>query len=331
MYNISLEDLLGVLHAYAPAKVDALSYNKRSVEYGQLPVGLKIHDLDDVLQPLTVRLGGLYKRGNYYRHENASVCMVLPPVGSARAAVMLLECIDLAVGGRLFRNPLVQIQVCSAGKLRSVSTALLGVGRYIGSDYFPKYNLDDFATTFTTRPKGLVGVGYAYPRGKRMVIYDAEGAFDPDFEYWWPDSNGPLIEESLPFTERTDILDCKTPLDIYNVNLIATLLVHRTHGGYWGSLGESFVEEMSELLRHHYLEEVLIAPWVRGPGDPPQEDGKFVEALREIIGCVYDDAVRMAKGGSRETGVLYRTKALLQRYRNAIARHAQALRKEDYL
>lgn len=329
MYNVSLEDVLDVLYDWAPAKVDALSRNKRSVEYGQLSVGLKIHDLGQVLQPLLERLGSRYHVTNHYRHEKANLCMVLPPLGSARTAVSLLECIDLVVGGRLFRNPLVQIQVCSPGKLRSVSTALLGAGRYIGSDYFPRYNADDFATTFTETPWGFGGIGYAYPRGKRMIIYDAEGDFDPNFEYWATGSLGLEVYPNLPFCERTDVLDCKTPLDIYNVNRIATLLVHRTHGGYWFELGEYFVEEMTAILRRHHLGEVLIAPWVSGPESPPDDDLRFAEALREVIGCVFDDAVRLAKGGSPEGGILYQTKALLQKYHNLVLKYGQATRMGD--
>jgi len=120
-YRYSFEDLLALLHGHAPAKVDAVALHRRRVEHGHLSVGLKIHCLGDGSQfsTLVEGLGGAQKilDVNYYKHSHASLCLVLPPVGSARSAILLLECIEHFIGSALFSNPEIQIQVCSPGRL----------------------------------------------------------------------------------------------------------------------------------------------------------------------------------------------------------------------
>src|SRR5262249_35439391 len=93
-YRYSFEDLLALLHGRAPAKVDAVALHRRRVEHGHLSVGLKIHCLGGGSQfsTLVEGLGGAQKilDVNYYKHCHASLCLVLPPVGSARSAIILL-------------------------------------------------------------------------------------------------------------------------------------------------------------------------------------------------------------------------------------------------
>ena len=97
-YQYSFEDLLALLHGRSPAKVDAVALNRRRVEHGHLSVGLKIHCLGDGRQfsTLVEGLGGAQKilDVNFYKHSHASLCLVLPPVGSARSAILLLESIE---------------------------------------------------------------------------------------------------------------------------------------------------------------------------------------------------------------------------------------------
>ena len=106
-----------------------------------------------------------------------------------------------------------------------------------------------------------------YRRGQRLVIYDAGGDFDRSFEWWERSSNGKdrLVRPELPFENgRTDLLIGNgSRLDIENVNLLATLLVHAQHQGYWSKLGEQFEEEMLVLLDRHLLAGLVSAPWVR--------------------------------------------------------------------
>src|SRR6516164_2644119 len=112
-YRYSFEDLLALLHGHAPAKVDAVALHRRRVEHGHLSVGLKIHCLGGGSQfsTLVEGLGGAQKilDVNYYKHCHASLCLVLPPVGSARSAILLLECIEHFIGSALFSNPEIQI------------------------------------------------------------------------------------------------------------------------------------------------------------------------------------------------------------------------------
>jgi len=166
-YQYSFEDLLALLHGHAPAKVDAVALHRRRVEHGYLSVGLKIHCLGDGGQfsTLVEGLGGAQKilNVNYYKHSHASLCLVLPPVGSARSAILLLECIEHFIGSALFSNPQIQLQVCSPGRLSARRSALLAIGFYLGSDTLRRYTLGDLATSFAQRQP--------YPRGRRLVLY----------------------------------------------------------------------------------------------------------------------------------------------------------------
>jgi hypothetical protein len=123
-------------HARA-CSVDAVSLHRRRVEHGRLSVGLKIHCLGDGKQfsTLVAGLGGRTKvlDINYYKHSRASLCLVLPPVGNARSAILLLECIGQFIGSALFSNPAIQIQVCSPGRLDARRSALLAIGGGHGS------------------------------------------------------------------------------------------------------------------------------------------------------------------------------------------------------
>src|SRR5271166_273120 len=116
-YGYSFEDLLALLHEHAPAKVDAVARHRRRVEHGHLSVGLKIHCLGHGSQfsTLVEGLGGAQKilDINHYKHSHASLCLVLPPVGSARSAILLLECIEHFIGSALFIPSSPILQACA--------------------------------------------------------------------------------------------------------------------------------------------------------------------------------------------------------------------------
>ena len=260
-YPYSFEDLLALLHGHAPAKVDAVALHRRRVEHGHLSVGLKIHCLGDGSQfsTLVEGLGGAQKilDVNYYKHSHASLCLVLPPVGSARSAILLLECIEHFIGSALFSNPEIQIQVCSPGRLGARRSALLAIGFYLGSDTLRRYTLGDLATSFAEN--------HHYPRGRRLVLYDAEGSFDRNFDWWKESDKHRLVEPQLPFENgRSDLLTGSgSRLDIQNINLLATLLVHAQYQGYWNQLGMQFQEEMEALLERHVS---TVSSMLRGSG-----------------------------------------------------------------
>jgi hypothetical protein len=332
-YRYSFEDLLALLHGHAPAKVDAVALHRRRVEHGHLSVGLKIHCLGDGSQfsNLVEGLGGAQKilDVNRYKHCHASLCLVLPPVGSARSAILLLECIEHFIGSPVFSNPEIQIQVCSPGRLDARRAALLAIGFYLGSDTLRGYTLGDLATSFAGDRH--------YPRGKRLVLYDAEGDFDRIFDWWKESGKSRVVEPQLPFENgRSDLLTGSgSRLDIENINLLATLLVHAQYQGYWNQLGMQFEEEMEALLEQHVLKGLVDAPWVR-TDDPESDDDRFFAALQELIAYAFEESVRIKKKGDlfpawheiparSSRGILQEVQSLLQKYRSELVRQSRLL------
>ena len=57
-----------------------------------------------------------------------------------------------------------------------------------------------------------------YPRGRRLVLYDAEGDFDRNFDWWKGSGKDRLVEPQLPFDNgRSDLLTGSgSRLDIQN-------------------------------------------------------------------------------------------------------------------
>ena len=328
------------MHGHAPAKVDAVSLHRRRVEHGRLSVGLKIHCLGDGSQfsTLVEGLGGAQKilHINYYKHSRASLCLVLPPVGNARSAMLLLECIEHFIGSALFSNPEIQIQVCSPGRLDARRSALLAIGFYLGSDTLRRYILGDLATSFAKNPY--------YPRGRRLVLYDAEGDFDRNFDWWKGSGKHRLVEPQLPFDNgRSDLLTGSgSRLDIENINLLATLLVHAQYQGYWNQLGMQFQQEMETLLERHILNGLVDAPWVQTDDPESDDDDKFFAALQELVAYAFEETVRIKKKkshffqGWREIsarsspGILQEVQSLLQKYRSELVRQSCLLDQEGH-
>ena len=366
-YAASIERLLETLHVRAPAKVDALALEKRRVPHGLLSVGLKLHCLGDehLFSPLFAALGGERRvlDHNVFKRSRAKFCLVLPPVGSARAAILLLECIEQYTGCKVFNNRNIQLQVCSPGRLSRRHAALHAIGFYLSSDTLRQYALDDFATT--------VSDDYYYHRGKRIVIYDAGsyGDFDSAFAWWartagrtspsriarmWGRSRSsgkraqsiacPItvvaptlrIRKSLPFLNgRTDILvGPGSKLDIHNVNLIATLLVHAQSSdsdGYWSSLGELFANELVSLLDRHLLAGLIEAPWIclSDMEGNTANDHLFLSALQELTAYAAAEATRLKQATEKSArisslherdapGILGEMQKLLATYRSIV-------------
>jgi hypothetical protein len=315
-----LDSLLHVLQTRARSKVDALSVEKRRVRHGLLSVGLKLHCLrnGDAFRPLIDALGGERRAldGNVFKHADAQFCLVLPPVGSAQAAILLLCCLEDYLGCPIFNNPNIQLQVCSPGRLHGRHAALHAIGFYLGSDTLREYQLRDFATT--------VSDNY-YHRGKRLVIYDAglNGEFDASFAWWGRSAEGLAIRPTLPFlTGRTDILvGPGSPRDIENINLISTLLLHAESvdsDGYWCSFGELFISELTALLDRHLLTGIVDAPWISTSevDGNPTHDALFLSALQELTAYAAGEARRLARANSTQRGgILHEMQDLLGNYR----------------
>jgi len=94
-------DLIDLLRKKVPA-AGGLAATYRREAHGLLSVGLKIHCLDDGVRfsELVEALGGPRRvlEVNHYKNECASLCLVLPPVGSAASAIRLIECIEQFIG-----------------------------------------------------------------------------------------------------------------------------------------------------------------------------------------------------------------------------------------
>jgi len=97
-----------------------------------------------------------------------------------------------------------------------------------------------------------------------------------------------IIRAQLPFENgRSDLLTGNgSRLDIENINLLATLLVHAKHKGFWSKLGEQFEEDMQALLDRHLLAGLVNAPWVRTGEAARGGDMEFFSALQELVAYV---------------------------------------------
>jgi hypothetical protein len=324
--------LLTLLSTKTPEKATELAARVRRVEHGLLSVGLKIHCLGDgaKFNNLIEGLGGSPRilEVNHFKDARASFCLVLPPVGSAAAAIHLIECIEQFVGSSIFGNSAIQLQLCSPGRLSPRASALLGIAFYLGSDTLRRYTQADLQTTFQS--------DFHHPRGIRLVLYDAQGDFDKGFAWW---NRAGVLEPELPFTNgRTDLLiGPGSRLDIGNINLVATLLVHAEYDGFWRSLGEEFSFEMEEMLRRHILSGLVDAPWVRESWAKIGDDERFFAALQELVAYAYGESTRVKErrlllfGRWRDVparspgGILEEMQRLLSKYRNLIERQSKLL------
>jgi hypothetical protein len=243
-----------------------------------------------------------------------------------------LEAIGAFAGIDLFSNPDIQLQICSPGRLSAGRAALLAIGFYLGSDRLRRYAIADLSTNFATDRN--------HPVGKRLVLYDARGDFDRDFE-WWSASGSKLeIRPTLPFEQgRTDILaGICSERDVINVNLLSTLLVHAQYDGYWGNAGRLFELEMYELLERHLLGGLTKAPWIRTSEKSTAADNEFYAALQELVAYAFGEAVRVRESGHlfwsrwREIpkrrgsqGILSEVQGLLRKFQREVFGNSQML------
>jgi hypothetical protein len=171
-----------------------------------------------------------------------------------------------------------------------------------------------------------------------LVLYDAEGSFDRDFDWWKESGKHRLVEPQLPFENgRSDLLTGSgSRLDIQNINLLATLLVHAQYQGYWNQLGMQFQEEMEALLERHVLNGLVDAPWVRTDDPESDDDDGFFAALQELVAYAFEESVRIKKKGRlfpgwheipvrSSRGILQEVQSLLQKYHSELVRQSRLL------
>ena len=351
-YSATMSNLLATLARKAPVQCASVMRDERMCRHGLLSVGLKIHCLGDYgsYEPLIYALGGRKEvlDRNMYRHGQSSFCIVLPPVGNAQTAIHLLEAIEAYTGSEIFDNEKVVIQVCSPGRLDALRCALLGISFYLGSDRLRRFDLEDMRTT--------VSDDGSYRRGRRLVIYDASGTFDRDFE-WWLDM--PLQEKpkrsaimrllqpqtrqkfvsnpgvvKLPMTtNRTDIIGARSRADVHNINLVASLLTHCAHEdprGIWRELGRTFERELMSVLSENLLDGITHAPWVHESSlvSGIKDDHKFYDAMQELMNVAFEEAARIERGVTDRNGLLYQIQAMLTLYRDEIVARSTYRQKE---
>jgi hypothetical protein len=146
------------------------------------------------------------------------------------------------------------------------------------------------------------------------------------------------VEPQLPFENgRSDLLTGSgSRLDIQNINLLATLLVHAQHQGFWNQLGMQFQEEMEALLERHVLNGLVDAPWVRTDDPESDDDDGFFAALQELVAYAFEESVRIKKKGRlfsgwheipvrSSHGILQEVQSLLQKYRSELVRQSRLL------
>lgn len=326
-YSCTIQKLFDVLAVVSPYKINDLRAQYRNVEYGLLSVGLKIHGLattpgfDQFFEALGERNGMLPI--NLYKQKTACFCLVLPPVGSAKSAITLVRCIERYTGCAIFGNPLMQLQVCSPGRLDARRAALLAIAFYLGSDTLRQYTESQFTTTVSCDDR--------YNRGTRIVLYDApeHGEFDRAFAWWKKHEVLPM----LPFdTQRTDLLiGTGSQIDIENINFAATLLAHhqhRKHKGRWCDLGNSFEKDLSHILHTHMLTGILEVPWVHSGGVMDLAgDQNFLGALQELTAYAFDEAEQISRHNrshirpledAPRSSILDEVRTIFKEYRAAI-------------
>jgi hypothetical protein len=157
------------------------------------------------------------------------------------------------------------------------------------------------------------------------------------------DGKDRLIRPQLPFENgRSDLLTGNgSRLDIENINLLATLLVHAEHQGYWRKLGEQFEEDMQSLLDRHLLAGLVNVPWVRTGDAESADDMQFFSALQELVAYVFEESVRVKKKSGilfsrwheiparSSQGILHEMQSVLKKYRTEVVRQSRLLDKGD--
>jgi hypothetical protein len=281
-------------------KTDYLRFIERvrTVENGQLPIGIKIHCLKNAHPAKD------YLQQGYFAAHNANSCFNLPPVGNVQVSIELLKKIEEKSGVKILNNPEnYYVQICNPGRLNNENAGLLTIGFYLSSDVIRDFKQIDLNTT------------HHHLTASKIAIYDA-GVQDNEFQYYGLNDSGELsILSTLPQEGRTDILWGITEQDIRNVNLISTLLFHSQFGGFFKEIGDEFKTEFKKILNKHYLGGSLETIWINKGGhkiggeDVPQKPSyKYEQVMSDIQSYVMDEAKRIIK--ANEAGPAYQNEEL---------------------
>ena len=126
----------------------------------------------------------------------------------------------------------------------------------------------------------------------------------------------------MSIRDSTDILTCHSKRDIENVNLVASLLVHRVYDGLWAEVGRQFAHDVEALLARHMLSGVLDTNW--SLGEHGINDFGLHLALEELADYAFSERERIQSAIERDdleaakTGILFEMRELLEKYRTIV-------------
>lgn len=152
----------------------------------------------------------------------------------------------------LFTDRDFDMQVCIGGRLQAkrheASIGLLNATMLLATRATPSYAVDAWSTKLHNNETNAYIMAYGAGQRKRGMPYDLSTPGD-----------------------RTDMLGRRDLNDLDLYQIVATLIMHYEHGGYFADIGEQFVLKIVAILQRYELYDTLFdAPWVFVPGITPE-------------------------------------------------------------
>lgn len=234
--EILLDIRRNVRSSYKASQLDSV----KVLQEWFLPIGLKIHILrqDERIQWLEQW---------HFRAHNAWTCYNIPPVWNMYVVEKVFERIKEMGQWDYLEQDGIEIQVCTAWRLDNTESVILDVLTYLASDNIRSYRNISFGTS------------HDYLTYHRRIIYDA-WVLDSEFE--WMPIDTRTWKWGYSHIWRTDVLGCKSLIDIRNVNIVASLLAQAHFDGKLSELWTKFKEEALQILKRYWLEHLLDTKWI---------------------------------------------------------------------
>jgi len=283
-------------------------------------------------------LGGAQKTFSISTTTNtphASLCLVLPPVGSAHSAILLLECIEHFIWICAFSvTRKSRSKYVSPGRLDARRSALLAIRVLLGVGHANgRYTLEE-----TSRPSFAEKT--TLPRaGDVWCSMMAWGSFDRKFDWWKEFGKDRLVEPPTDIQKRPQRSahgQRQAGWTSRTSNLLATLLGPCSVPGLLESARHASSRRRWRHCSSGIYSTVLVdAPWVR-TDDPESDDGRWVLCRSPRACCVrfLKESARIKKEGLARRKPVSRSsrgnsagsfRTLLQKYRSELVRQSQLL------
>jgi hypothetical protein len=151
----------------------------------------------------------------------------------------------------LFNDRDFDMQACIGGRLQAkrheASIGLLNAIMLLATRATPSYAVDAWSTKIHNKETNAYIMAYGDNIRVRDLPYDLSTPGD-----------------------RTDMLGRRDLNDLDLYQIVATLIMHYEHGGYFADIGEQFVHRIVTILQRYELYDALFdAPWVFVPGVTP--------------------------------------------------------------